>query len=108
MRSPLHGRTFRPSLIPTLLVLPMLALLLWLAVLQLLEVHGELVAFDRLAAGSGGFFSPGGSWVFHARRSRNPGELGVSVVADVVVAAGLDGLSTTPYRRTPAFRHFHG
>lgn len=78
------------------------------AVLQLLEVYSDLVAFDRLAAGSGGFFSPGGSWIYHARRSNNPEELGVSVVLDVVVTAGLDGHSTAAYSCTPAFRHFHG
>jgi len=76
--------------------------------LQLLEVHSDLVAFDRLAAGSGGFFNPGSSWIFHARRSNNPEELGVSVVADVVVTAGLDGHSAAAYSCTPAFRHFHG
>ncbi len=30
MRSPFHGRVFRPGLIPTLVMLPLLALLLWL------------------------------------------------------------------------------
>lgn len=78
-------------------------------VAQLLQVHSDLVAFDRLAAGSGGFHNPGGSWIFHARCSSNPGELGVSVVADVVVTAGLDGASSSEvYSHTPAFKYFHG
>jgi hypothetical protein len=75
--------------------------------LQLLQVRSDLVAFDPLAAGSGGFYSPGGSRIFHARRSSSPGELGVSVVADLVVTAGLDSASAASYGHTAAYRHFH-
>jgi hypothetical protein len=76
--------------------------------LQLLELRDDLVAFDPLAAGSGGFFNPGGTWIFHARRSSNPQELGVSVVVDVVVSAGLDGADAAGYRHTATFQYFHG
>jgi hypothetical protein len=75
--------------------------------LQLLQVCSDLVAFDAPAAGSRGFYSPGGSRIFHARRSSSPGELGVSVVADLVVSAGLGSASSAPYSHTAAFRHFH-
>jgi hypothetical protein len=77
------------------------------ALRQLLQVSSDLVAFDRLAAGSGGFSNPGGSWIFHARRSSSPQELGVSVVADLVVTAGLDGCSAAEYCHTPAYAFFH-
>lgn len=81
----------------------------WCSVrMQLLELFDNLVAFDPLAAGSGGFFSPEGSWIFHARRSSNPQELGVSVVVDVVVTAGLDRGGVGGYSHTPAFQCFHG
>jgi hypothetical protein len=75
---------------------------------QLLELSDDLVAFDPLAAGSGGFFNPEGTWIFHARRSSNPQELGVSVVVDVVVTAGLDGAGAAGYSHTPPFQYFHG
>jgi hypothetical protein len=75
---------------------------------QLLQVTSDLVAFDRLAAGSGGFSNPGGSWIFHARRSSSPQELGVSVVVDLVVTAGLEDSSAADYSHTPAYAAFHG
>lgn len=81
---------------------------MWCGV-QLLQVQSDLVAFDTLAAGSGGFFKPGGgSRIFHARRSSSPEALGVSVVADVVVTAGLDGRTALHYSHTPAYNYFHG
>lgn len=51
----------------------------------MLYAYNDLLAFDRMAAGSGGWFKDG-SWIFHARRSHRPSKLGVTGTADVVVA----------------------
>ena len=50
MRSPFHGRAFRPGLIPTLLMLPLLALLLWLGHWQWDRAADKQALLDRWAA----------------------------------------------------------
>lgn len=50
MRSPFHGRTFRPGLLPTLLMLPLLALLLWLGHWQWTRAADKQALLDRWAA----------------------------------------------------------
>lgn len=78
--------------------------------LQLLQAEHDLLAFHRLAAGSGGWFK-NGSWIFHARRSRRPSKLGVTVSADMVVAyhtsmlvKGAQGLKWN----NPSYNRFRG
>ena len=50
MRSPFHGRVFRPGLIPTLVMLPLLALLLWLGHWQWNRAAEKQTLLDRWAS----------------------------------------------------------
>jgi len=49
VRSPFHGRVFRPSLLPTLVMLPLLALLLWLGHWQWNRAAEKQALLDRWA-----------------------------------------------------------
>ena len=49
MRSPFHGRNFRPGFIPTLAMLPLLALLLWLGQWQWNRAAEKQTLLDRWA-----------------------------------------------------------
>ena len=49
MRSPFHGRNFRPGFIPTLAMLPLLALLLWLGQWQWDRAAEKQTLLDRWA-----------------------------------------------------------
>ena len=50
MRSPFHGRIFRPGFIPTLAMLPLLALLLWLGQWQWDRAAEKQTLLDRWAS----------------------------------------------------------
>ena len=50
MRSPFHGRNFRPGFIPTLAMLPLLALLLWLGQWQWDRAAEKQTLLDRWAS----------------------------------------------------------
>ncbi|KAF8072657.1 hypothetical protein HT031_000317 [Scenedesmus sp. PABB004] len=53
----------------------------------LLVLKDDIIAFDKLGAGSGGFWRDGGH-IFHARRATDPFKLGVTITADIVAPAG--------------------
>jgi len=50
VRSPFHGRVFRPSLLPTLVMLPLLALLLWLGQWQWNRAAEKQALLDHWAS----------------------------------------------------------